>query len=92
MEESTTEWKGYKIIRQGKFLRVLKNTRWIDNTFLTIKQAKDWIDLEVETEALKEHNRAIKRLRKEPDIRKRMRMYKELCKKESQQSNHSSED
>lgn len=85
MDETTTEWKGYKIVRVGKNFRILNKTQWIDNTFLTRKQAIEWINLELKTNEIKDVKRELNALKREPDIRKRARKYKEICKRVSQQ-------
>lgn len=79
MEESQETWKGYLIIRDGKYWRVFKEHHYYGGLFTMLTKARAFIDAKINDDEIKEHNLAIKRIRKEPDIRKRARMYKKLC-------------
>lgn len=79
MEESNQEWKGYLVVRIGRFWKIKNNTQWIGGSFTTLDKAKQWINAQINKGIDKEYKRTLRDIKKEPDIRKRTRRYKELC-------------
>lgn len=79
MEESNQEWKGYLIIRDGKFWKIRNVNRWVGGSFTTLDKAKQWVNGQVNIAIDKEYNRTLKEIKKEPDLKKRSKRYKELC-------------
>lgn len=75
MEESQETWKGFTITRDGPFWKV-KN---IKGLFTTLEQARRSIDAKIVNDEAREYRLAIYRIRREPDLNKRTRMYKKLC-------------
>jgi hypothetical protein len=51
--------------------------------FTDYNKAKQWVDARVINDKEKEFNKAVKELKKEPDLGKRQRKYKKLCQNKS---------
>ena len=79
MEESSEVWKGYVITFTGRFYSVRNATRYLPGMFTTRTKAREFIDRYIIDCEKKEYTKALNKIRKEPDLKKRSRMYKELC-------------
>lgn len=79
MEESSEIWKGYVITFTGRFYSVRNSTRYVGGLFTTRAKARDFIDSYIIDLEKKQYDQALRKIRKEPDLKKRSRMYKELC-------------
>lgn len=79
MEESKEEWKGYLIVRCGRFWKVLNVHHYIGGSFTMLDKARAYIDAITADKNHKEFKRKLKEIRKEPNIAKRTREYKKLC-------------
>lgn len=97
MEESDKDWKGYVIVYSHRFYYVRNVNVYVGGAFTTLQKAREYIDRKIiadkTREEKREYNAMIRELKKEPDIGKRTRKYKQLCQaKQKLHSDHSSED
>lgn len=79
MEESKEEWKGYIIVRSGKYWKIRNVHKYIGGSFTMLSKARAYIDAIVVNTKHKEFNRSLREIRKIPDIAKRTKEYKKLC-------------
>lgn len=83
MEETKEEWKGFIIVRSGRFWRIRNGLVYVGGMFTDYNKAKQWVDARVINDKEKEFNKAVRELKKEPDLGKRQRKYKKLCQNKS---------
>lgn len=79
MEESSQEWKGYLIVREGPYWKIRNKTVYVGGTFTLLNKAKEWIDTTVIQTREKEFQKSLKRIRKIVDLKQRSKEYKKLC-------------
>lgn len=84
MEESSEEWKTFIIYfdDDGSY-KVKKPHKLYDCSFTSRKLARAFVDRTIIAEELaektREYNAAMREIRKEPDLAKRSRKYRQLC-------------
>lgn len=79
MEESEEVRSSYLIIKDGKFWKVRNVNRWVGGSFTEYNKAAQWVENTLRDKEIKEFNKALKEIKKEPDLKKRSRKYKQLC-------------
>ena len=79
MEETQTEWKGYIIVKAGKYWKVRHVNVYVGGSFTTPDKSKAFIDAQVIDNARNEYNKEIKKIRKIKDLKQRTKEYKKLC-------------
>ena len=85
MEKQEQIRSSYKIIYKDRFYVVYVGRGNLQGYFTTEAKAEEFIECKVVEKLDKYFKSLIREMKKEPDIRKRTRMWKKICKLKSQQ-------
>ena len=85
MEKQEQIRSSYKIRYKDRLYTVYVGKGWPQGNFTTETKAKEFIESKVVERMDKYFKKLIREMRKEPDIRKRTRMWKNICKLKLQQ-------
>lgn len=85
MEKQDQIRSSYKIKYQDRLYTVYVGINHPQGYFTTEAKAKEFIECKIQEKMEKYFKSLVREMRKEPDIRKRTRMWKKICKLKSQQ-------
>ena len=85
MEKQEQIRSSYKIRYKDRLYTVYVGKGWPQGYFTTETKAKEFIECKIQERMEKYFKSLIREMRKEPDIRKRTRVWKKICKLKSQQ-------
>lgn len=79
MEEQTEDRSSLIVVKCGKYWKVRNGNIYYDCSFTEPFRAENFLKMKENEIAEKKFKKALNKIRKEPDIRKRERKYKKLC-------------
>lgn len=85
MEKQEQIRSSYQIRYKDRFYIVYAGTNNPQGSFTTEAKAKEFIEDRVAVRLEEHYKKLIREMRKEPDLRKRTRMWKKICKQRLQQ-------
>lgn len=80
MEEQDKDRKKIVVVASGKYWKVRNVNYYYDNTFTEYSKAVKFAEAKEREIEEENFNKALRQIRKEPDLGKRTREYKKLCK------------